>query len=258
MHIAIYQGRDDIVALLSPISHLQARRNQFGLSPIEMANYLDRTAAAKILSERHPVSFFEQSNVIFEESGRIAELGGLDYLPNPVYATVETFRLLLSRTRKAKVADAIPAEKIWMGIYFDKEMQTGMHPKVSLQWLDHEIGFGLFAAQRIPSCSFVGEYTGVVSERRAAHVRGNNYCVRCTSWETGRKSFTIDATKRGNFTRFINHSAKPNLGLQSIYWRGLPRMIFISLQEIAEGEQLMFDYGTSFWKDLNQVPKVLV
>jgi len=57
-----------------------------------------------------------------------------------------------------------------------------------------------------------------------------------------------------NFTRFINHNAKPNLSLQSVYWRGVPRMIFLALKEISPGTQLTFDYGHLFWKECREIP----
>jgi SET domain-containing protein len=144
-----------------------------------------------------------------------------------------------------------------MGVYFDKEIQQGAHPLVSIEFMDPEVGFGVFSMQRIPSCAYVGEYTGVVKARTRKYVRNKVYCVRYGAWKLGGKKFIIDAEKQGNFTRFINHSFNPNLSLQSVYWRGMFRMIFIALREIEEGEQLTFNYGPLFWKESRQIPKNL-
>ena len=255
LHIAVLHSADEWIAQLAKLSILRTRRNAFGLTPFETANYLDRKSSAELIHAVPQITFSHQPNVEIEETGRGADLKILDYLAQPVYESDEVLEQILIRTNRAKSADLIEPEKIWMGIYFDKEIQQSLHPKVAIRWIDDEIGYGVYAAQRIPSCGFVGEYTGVVQERRPKHLKDNYYCVRYTTWETGRKKFVLDAEKRGNFTRFINHSSNPNLGLQSVYWRGLPRMIFISLKEIPEGSQLTFDYGNFFWKECQQIPK---
>jgi len=254
LHLAVYQHRIDLVNMFSKILSLKLVRNVYGQTAAELASYLDRKEEAKLLQSPCRCNFFNQTDVEIEDPQRF-EPHCLEYLPHPVYESEKVFDSILQKIKRAKTEDQIPPEKIWMGVYFDKEVQTGIHPKVSIRWIDQEIGFGVFAAQRIPPCAFVGEYTGVVQERRKKHLNDNYYCVRYTVWEMGRKKFVLDAEKRGNFTRFINHSDKPNIGLQSIYWRGLPRMIFLSLREIPLGAQLTFDYGSFFWKECRQKPR---
>lgn len=249
LHLAVYQNRDDLIPSLSEIPALRQRRNSFGMTPIELARYLDKKGSASLIHPTLPISFKEQPNVEIEAGGHEKELETLEYLPQPIYESEKLLSRILSRTKKTKSEDEIPPEKIWMGIYFDIEIETGLHPRVAIRRIDDAIGFGVFASQRIPSCSFVGEYTGVVQERKRKRLKDNYYCVQYTTWGMGRKKIIIDAKDKGNFTRFINHSSNPNLGLQSIYWRGLPRMAFISLREIPEGEQLTFDYGSFFWKE---------
>ncbi|MBS0625439.1 MAG: SET domain-containing protein-lysine N-methyltransferase [Verrucomicrobia bacterium] len=255
LHIAISQERNDVVELLSGDYQLRLRRNNFGMTPLEHAQFLQRPFCLKSLGSPLPKEFCSQPNVEIESKAE--QLSHLTYLPYPIFEQEKILNEILDRCGKAKVDDAIPPEKIWMGIYFDKEIQTGLNPRVSIRWIDDEVGFGVYALQRIPSCAFVGEYTGVIKERKKRLLKDKTYCVRYTTWQTGRRKFVVDAETQGNFTRFINHSNKPNLGLQSVYWRGLPRMVFISLKEIPEGAQLTFDYGTFFWKEIRQVPKKL-
>ena len=78
------------------------------------------------------------SSLIFEK---------LEFLPSPVFETEKGFNDILSKTKKAKLEDLIPPEKIWMGIYFDKELQKGIHPRVSIRYIDSELGYGVFAEQ---------------------------------------------------------------------------------------------------------------
>ncbi|MDE3046230.1 MAG: SET domain-containing protein-lysine N-methyltransferase [Verrucomicrobiota bacterium] len=254
LHLAVHQGEIEYVARLAGYRVLKRRRNEDGFTPVELAHYLN---AQKILSLLDPTprpTFFTARNITIENEEKFREKVFCEYLSHPIYESADDFDLLLAKTKKAKLSDAISSEKIWMGVYFDKEMQQHLHPKISLRWISEELGFGAFAEQRIPPCTFVGEYAGVVRERKKKIVKDNDYCVRYTLWNVGRKKFIIDANEQGNFTRFINHSFRPNLGLQSIYWRGLPRMIFISLKEIAPGDQLSFDYGTLFWKKSANAP----
>ncbi len=251
LHLAVLQERLDWVKLLAPDLQLRQRRNHFGLMALELAQFLNRKACAASLSALD--SCLSQANISIEEGSR-----DFFYIPYPIFESEKILDEVLEQARKAKEQDLIPPEKIWMGIYFDTEIQTGLNPRLSVRHINEEIGFGVFAEQKIPSCSFVGEYTGVVKERRKKLLKDKIYCVRYASWQAGRRQFILDAEQYGNHTRFINHSAEPNLALHSVYWRGLPRMVFISLKEIPEGTQLSFDYGRSFWKEMNREPQCLV
>lgn len=254
LHLAVIDNQKSLVESLARDSRFRLKRNSFGLTPFEIACFLSRRQTAQILKPESLISFSSQHNVSFVDCRD--DFSHLEYLSHPIFETEEGFAKILTQTQKAKLKDRIPPEKIWMGIYFDKEIQTGFHPPVSIRFVDPEVGYGVFAEQKISSCTYVGEYTGMIQERKRKHLKNKYYCVRYTVWEMGRKHFVIDAEKRGNFTRFINHSAQPNLSLLSVYWRGLPRMIFVALEEIAAGVQLTFDYGTFFWKECSQTPKL--
>lgn len=248
LHVAIYQNRRDWIDCLFKIPSLSIQRNKYGLTPLELAQFLGRTGSKRL-------SLISTLGMI--KSEHTAKIEEIEYLSLPQFESEKIFDHILEKSAKAKREDLIPAEKIWMGIYFDQEIQKGYHPKISIKWVNKKIGFGVFTEERILSCNFAGEYTGIIRERKLPHIKDNYYCIRYTPWETGFRKFVIDAKHRGNFTRFINHSETPNLGLQLIYWRGLPRLIFISLREIQKNEQLTFNYGTLFWKECTQAPIAL-
>jgi hypothetical protein len=246
LHLAVLDNRIDVVEILNRDPSLKLRRDGYGLCPVELAQFLGRKECLQRLlplSEGLPVP-------------DLLHLGAFEYLSYPIFETKEGLEQILAQTAKAKREDKITAEKIWMGIYFDKEIRKGIHAPISIRHIDPEVGYGVFATKKIFPCAYVGEYTGVVQERHPKQLRDKRHCLRYTTWE-GRKNFCIDAEMKGNFTRFINHSAKPNLGLQSIYWRGIPRMIFVALREIRENGQLTFDYGPLFWKEFRQPPKLI-
>jgi uncharacterized protein len=250
LHLAVRDDQLDCIALLGAERSLLNRRNQFGLTPFELALYLHKQKSASILlGASRSCDFLAQPRVEFEKNDRLASIN-IEYLAHPIFESLNRLDEVLACTQKAKNDEIISSERIWMGVYYDKEIQQGIHPCMTVRWIDEEVGFGVFAAERILPCMFVGEYTGLIQERKSKHVRESNYCIRYTSWPMGKRLHVIDAENFGNFTRFINHSDHPNISLVCTYWRGMPRLIFISLKEISDGEQLTFDYGKTFWKQL--------
>lgn len=256
LHLAVLDNQWNIVSELKSVFSLNLKRDAYGLNALELAQFLRREESIRILLPLPKKSYSKQPFVSFSNPIH-PELELLEYLPNPVFETQKGFEDILARTKKAKAEDQIPPEKIWMGIYFEQEIEKGIHPHVSIRYIDAELGNGVFAEQKISPCSYVGEYTGIVQERKTKDLKEKFYCLRYSVWEMGHRNFVIDAEKMGNFTRFINHSSQPNLGMQSVYWRGLPRMIFVALKEISAGEQLTFDYGNSFWKESQSIPKLI-
>lgn len=55
--------------------------------------------------------------------------------------------------------------------------------------------------------------------------------------------FFLDATRKGNFARFINHSCDPNCEVQLWYSDEMPRLAIISLRDIIQGEELSLNYN---------------
>lgn len=255
LHLAIIANEVRATLSMAPSSHLKAKRNHFGHTPFELALYLNRTHLASLLQPIQTCSFWQQPHIHFSDPDKQETIAHLEYLSHPIFENYEVMKDVLIRTQKAKLDDEIPTEKVWMGIYYDAEIRKQLNPSVTIRYIDKEVGFGAFAAQRIPSCAFVGEYTGVVEERKPCHLKDKYYCIRYPAWQMGKRKFVIDGEKKGNFTRFINHSNQPNLSLQSVFWKGMSRMIFIAISEISEGSQLTFDYGDIFWKECSQIPK---
>lgn len=245
LHLAVLDDQLEMVQVLKKDPLLRTKRDIFGLSPIDLAQFLNKKKAIELLNPLQELQTLPNSVAPRQ----------LEHTPYPIFETKEVLDEVLSLISKAKEEDKIPSEKIWMGIYFDKEIASATNPPLSIRKIDDEVGFGVFADQKIPPCTYVGEYTGIVMQRSMKDLKDKLHCLRFPTWE-GKKNYCIDAEKQGNFTRFLNHSAKPNLGVQSVYWRGLARMIFISLKEIKQGSQLTFDYGPIYWKTTQMIPRV--
>ncbi|KAJ3136996.1 histone methyltransferase set2 [Physocladia obscura] len=106
-------------------------------------------------------------------------------------------------------------------------------------------GYGLKATKNIRKGQFVTEYVGEVIPQSMFLKRVREYS------EQGVKHFyfmsiktdqVIDAYKKGNHARFMNHSCVPNCELQKWVVGKQVRMGFFAVVDVAEGEELTFDY----------------
>lgn len=247
LHLAVLDDQMEWISQFGSQRELLERRNRYGLTPLDLALFLHKQKSASVLAgSSRSCQFFSQPHVTFESRNR--PVADLEYLAQPVFESQDALEEVLAYTQKAKNEDAIPSDRIWMGVYYDTEIQKGIHPGVAVRWINEAIGFGVYASERILPLSYVGEYTGLIQKRKSRHVKQANYCFRYSTWPMGKHRYVVDAEHMGNFTRFINHSEHPNVGLVCAYWRGLPRLILISLQEIPKNGQLTIDYGPTFWK----------
>lgn len=100
-------------------------------------------------------------------------------------------------------------------------------------------GKGCFAAVKLSARRKVGEFAGErISNREAARrvARGGKVMI-C---EVG-DHWSVDASRGGNATAYINHSCAPNCFSRTTHGR----LLFLSLREIQAGEELTLDYTPS-------------
>jgi SET domain-containing protein len=95
--------------------------------------------------------------------------------------------------------------------------------------------FGIFAAQAIPANVRVIEYTGERIGYREAERRRERPYLYLFWVAPGR---LIDGAVGGSGAEFINHSCAPNLAVDIAEGH----VFFVSLREIATGEELLLDY----------------
>ena len=106
-------------------------------------------------------------------------------------------------------------------------------------------GWGLFAEENIAANTFVMEYVGEVITSTEA----NNRILKMQA--EGRHDFyhmtldsdrIIDATKFGNFVRFLNNSCDPNCVFECWEVNGEKRMGVFTTKRVNRGEELTIDY----------------
>ncbi|EEB05744.1 histone lysine methyltransferase Set1 [Schizosaccharomyces japonicus yFS275] len=114
---------------------------------------------------------------------------------------------------------------------------------------------GLFAMENIDKNDMVIEYVGEIVRQRVADTRerkyvregiGDSYLFRID------KDAIVDATKKGNIARFINHSCAPNCIAKIIRVEGHQKIVIYADRDIEEGEELTYDY--KFPEEVDKIP----
>uniref|UniRef100_A0A7S0L8E2 SET domain-containing protein n=1 Tax=Coccolithus braarudii TaxID=221442 RepID=A0A7S0L8E2_9EUKA len=135
-------------------------------------------------------------------------------------------------------------------------------------------GLGIFATRRLGELMTVGNYAGEQLTQRDIDVRFGQpprshalWSEDDEGWYTRRESRGVACTgdyifkvgddlyidgedcSTSNWTRFLNHG-EPNLRVKSLLkgMDGKPRVWFVALRDIEIGEELLWDYGESYWK----------
>ncbi|XP_012878529.1 PREDICTED: histone-lysine N-methyltransferase SETD1B [Dipodomys ordii] len=109
----------------------------------------------------------------------------------------------------------------------------------------HIHDWGLFAMEPIAADEMVIEYVGqnirqVIADMREKRYEdegiGSSYMFRVDH------DTIIDATKCGNFARFINHSCNPNCYAKVITVESQKKIVIYSKQHISVNEEITYDY----------------
>ncbi|XP_020805734.1 probable histone-lysine N-methyltransferase CG1716 [Drosophila serrata] len=106
-------------------------------------------------------------------------------------------------------------------------------------------GCGITAELQIPPGEFIMEYVGEVIDSEEFERRQHLYSKdrkRHYYFMALRGEAIIDATSKGNISRFINHSCDPNAETQKWTVNGELRIGFFSVKPIQPGEEITFDY----------------
>ncbi|XP_065202642.1 histone-lysine N-methyltransferase SETD2-like [Planococcus citri] len=106
-------------------------------------------------------------------------------------------------------------------------------------------GHGLRVLEDIPSGTFIMEYVGEVIDSDEFETRAMEYArgkIPHFYFMSLKSDCIIDATVKGNISRFINHSCEPNAETQKWTVQGELRIGFFSKRDISAGEEVTFDY----------------
>lgn len=113
-------------------------------------------------------------------------------------------------------------------------------PSKKLQLAKQYEGYGVISTEDIQQRQFVVEYTGELIGRNRKKWR--NYTKYLIKIKDTFYNHYLDASKRGNIARYINHSCDPNLKLVLKTKGGYPACCLYSIKNIRKGDFLSWDY----------------
>jgi len=114
---------------------------------------------------------------------------------------------------------------------------------VGLQIGPSEIeGKGCFATRRFGRLRKIAEYTGERISNAEANRRATRRRLRICALNN---RWSLDGTRGGNGTHYINHSCQPNAFMKIVY----NHILFIALREIQPGEEITIDYESTLHSD---------
>mmetsp|Transcript_48528 Transcript_48528/g.99079 ORF Transcript_48528/g.99079 Transcript_48528/m.99079 type:complete len:275 (-) Transcript_48528:11-835(-) len=106
-------------------------------------------------------------------------------------------------------------------------------------------GWGLYAVQRILEGQLVEEYVGEL-------IHKDTFWERFEEWQHHQLDpvyychlyglFVLDATKKGSYARFVNHSCNPNTAYRPFSVAGRRRIGLVALRDITPDEEVTASY----------------
>jgi uncharacterized protein len=103
-------------------------------------------------------------------------------------------------------------------------------------------GKGCFATIAFKKRGKIAEYAGEkisnAEARRRSHRKMLRICEINSRW-------SLDGSRGGNGTHYINHSCVPNAFMQILY----DHILFFALRDIEAGEEITIDYKTTLHDD---------
>jgi uncharacterized protein len=102
----------------------------------------------------------------------------------------------------------------------------------------HIEGKGCFAVTHFKARRKIAEYAGEKITNAEANRRAGRRKLRICAINN---RWSLDGSRDGNGTHYINHSCEPNAFMQILYGH----ILFISLRDIEPGEEITIDYQST-------------
>jgi len=133
--------------------------------------------------------------------------------------------------------------------YIKKHGDLKYCKRIDLRYISKKVGYGVFAKEDIPPYSTLHHYIGeIIPSNKLNPDHDSTFSFELFD------DYSIDAMKKGNWTRFMNHSdvGEPtnNVTVWEYYTKDGPEIIFTSgPRPIKKGTQLLYSYGEEYWED---------
>lgn len=248
-HLCIFCGSYEH---LPQFFHLLDVKNKEEVSPRDLIELLDlpidlpKKSTLKQLKTLH-VYKMQTDTLVALSPQEIQESFHLQWLDRLVFQERKDLFWVLKKCHKKLTDSNIKRRNQWIDNLYGNTFFSRKLPLTYVRWVDPLVGYGLFTGENLPQYSLVGEYVGVVRKRSSKLDRYNHYIFGYVAADSY-TPFVIDAERRGNHTRFINHSDTPNLYSTWLIVKNVCHIILVTKQTVPQGTQLTYDYGPTYWK----------
>ena len=109
--------------------------------------------------------------------------------------------------------------------------------------------WGVFTTSAIKKNEYIIEYVGELIRLRVVDKRQNEYELKGNKGSyifQLESDLYIDATNRGGFARFINHSCDPNCDTRQVFFNGINHILIYAKRDIKPYEELNYDYRMDY------------
>ena len=171
----------------------------------------------------------------------------ITYLSKLEFYSEKILKKVQCRAQRKLKKKGIACENFWTLSLFREAFLKGEEISYCIAKVNPLVGYGVFANKLLPSLTYVGEYTGVVRKRTRRKDTLNDYVFGYVVGPDETR-WVIDARKKGNFTRWINHSFEPNLTSKWMIIDGVTHIILFTNRLVYPKEQLTYDYGPYYWR----------
>lgn len=258
LHLAVLEENYQKMLSLCENRSLQEQVNGLGFTPLELAQLLGKQGCIDILQpktrQRHiKVRLEHQTESQMFSKTQFRNLFNVSYRSHLHFSNYNSLQEVISNCPLILKYGPWGEENRQLGVRYKNEISQGFVADVAIQWVNSEIGYGLFADTDLTPGAYVGEYTGLVRRLYRLHPNQNAYCFHYPTAFWSWKYYVIDSLFEGNQLRFINHSNLPNLQPACLVDRGLLHLILVTKRAISHGEELTFDYGPDYWIRRKQI-----
>ncbi|KAL6602158.1 SET domain-containing protein [Neocallimastix californiae] len=214
----------------------------------KVLSFLHQNSKNSVLEEAQKTYIhIENNEFIGNATGNVTEIG--DYMPcmckyrpdvdDPEMACGEESGCI-NRAVLIECANDCPCGKYCR----NKRFQRKEYAQVEVFQTEKK-GYGLRTLTPLKPGQFVMEYAGEIITYSDFLQRTQEYSkegLKHFYFMSLKKDEMIDATRKGNLARFMNHSCNPNCELQKWVVGSRLRMGLFTLRNIEKNEELTFDY----------------
>ena len=165
---------------------------------------------------------------------------------------------LISETEFASrdLANAMKKKTQWADAIASDDLDLSRLGEIEVHWRRSVIevkdtgtakGMGAFSRFTLAPGQFVGEYVGEIIDAAAIKTRKAQGWSDAYYFDLG-AGFTVDGFRKGNLTRFMNHSDAPNVQATIINHHRIRRVVFHAIVAIEASVELCYDYVKKYWK----------